>query len=102
LLVALAGGAAAWWITRDNPVTAFRAFRGRGESNGATTDQFMLGITVWKLRPVKPTDPPFARYLTLPPAGSDKSDPAQKIEYTPERLPLGNVKASQTYLKFPD
>jgi hypothetical protein len=54
----------------------------------------MLGITVWKLRPVKPTDPPFARYLTLPPAGSDKSDPAQKIEYTPERLPLGNVKAN--------
>jgi hypothetical protein len=90
----LAGGSAVWWILRDNPIAAFRDFRPGGESNGATTGNFMVGITFWKLRPVLSTDPPFARYLTLPPAGSDKSGTAQNTEYTPVRLPLGNLKAN--------
>jgi hypothetical protein len=94
-LLLLASGAAVWWLSRERPVETFVAFRPNGKSNGSTSNNFMLGVTLWKLRPVLATDPPFARYLTLPPASSDKAGSSGKTEYTtPVRLSPGDLKAN--------
>jgi hypothetical protein len=84
-LLLLAGITATWWFTRDSFAHSFVDSRPGGTSYGARTGQFMLGITLWKLRETQSSDPAHARYLLQPPAAATKASDSP-VSYTPIRL----------------
>jgi hypothetical protein len=69
---------AAAWLFGPSAEKRFRALRNQASITSASPPDVMVGVTVWRLRPSTPDDPPHTRMLTEPSA-----------EWTPIRIQAG-------------
>jgi hypothetical protein len=84
----LFGVPAAWWWASGRSAPSFVEFRPGGKNPAGANENFMLGVTLWKLRKPLPGDPPFARYFVLPPPTGQET----KADLVPVRLPWGDLR----------